>query len=127
MAAEKACGSSELRDELADAVAAAQREAASAFGDDTMLFERYVEHGRHIEVQIMADEHGNVVHLHERDCSVQRRHQKVLEEAPASEISDAVRSDRHRVGRRRWPARSATSTPARSSSWSPARTPSSSR
>jgi acetyl-CoA/propionyl-CoA carboxylase, biotin carboxylase, biotin carboxyl carrier protein len=79
-------------DHLVDAVTAAQREAASAFGDDTMLFERYVEHGRHIEVQIMADEHGNVVHLHERDCSVQRRHQKVLEEAPASEISDAVRT-----------------------------------
>jgi 3-methylcrotonyl-CoA carboxylase alpha subunit/acetyl-CoA/propionyl-CoA carboxylase biotin carboxyl carrier protein len=77
--------------DLSDAVAAAQREAAAAFGDDTMLFERYVEHGRHIEVQVMADEHGNVVHLHERDCSVQRRHQKVLEEAPAIEISDAVR------------------------------------
>jgi 3-methylcrotonyl-CoA carboxylase alpha subunit/acetyl-CoA/propionyl-CoA carboxylase biotin carboxyl carrier protein len=78
-------------DDLPGAVAAARREAASAFGDDTILFERYVEHGRHIEVQVMADEHGNVLHLHERDCSVQRRHQKVLEEAPASEISDTVR------------------------------------
>jgi acetyl/propionyl-CoA carboxylase alpha subunit len=77
--------------ELAESVAAARREAASAFGDDTMLFERYVEHGRHIEVQILADEHGHVVHLHERDCSVQRRHQKVLEEAPASVISAEVR------------------------------------
>jgi 3-methylcrotonyl-CoA carboxylase alpha subunit/acetyl-CoA/propionyl-CoA carboxylase biotin carboxyl carrier protein len=78
-------------DELAEAVAAARREAAAAFGDDTMIFERYVEHGRHVEVQVLADEHGNVVHLHERDCSAQRRHQKVIEEAPAPTVSDAVR------------------------------------
>ncbi len=77
--------------DLAASIAAARREAASAFGDDTMLFERYVEHGRHIEVQVLADEHGHVLHLFERDCSVQRRHQKVLEEAPATQISDQVR------------------------------------
>ena len=77
--------------DLVDAVAAARREAASAFGDDTLLFERYVEHGRHIEVQVLADEHGNVIHLFERDCSVQRRHQKVLEESPATVISADVR------------------------------------
>jgi acetyl-CoA/propionyl-CoA carboxylase biotin carboxyl carrier protein len=77
--------------QLADAVAAARREAQAAFGDDTMLIERYVEHGRHIEVQVLADEHGGVVHLFERDCSVQRRHQKVVEEAPASMISPPVR------------------------------------
>jgi acetyl-CoA/propionyl-CoA carboxylase biotin carboxyl carrier protein len=76
---------------LADAVAAARREAIAAFGDDTMLIERYVEHGRHIEVQVLADEHAGVVHLFERDCSVQRRHQKVVEEAPASMISPSVR------------------------------------
>ncbi len=79
------------RADLADSVAAARREAAAAFGDDTLLFERYVEHGRHIEVQVFGDEHGNVVHLFERDCSVQRRHQKVLEEAPATAISADVR------------------------------------
>ena len=77
--------------EYAAAVASAQREASSAFGDDTILVEKYVEHGRHIEVQVLADHHGNVVHLFERDCSTQRRHQKVLEEAPAPTISEAVR------------------------------------
>ncbi len=77
--------------ELPDAVASARREAAAAFGDDTMLFERYIEHGRHVEVQVFGDEHANVVHLYERDCSVQRRHQKVVEEAPATQISDDVR------------------------------------
>ena len=77
--------------ELAEAVASAKREAASAFGDDTMLVEKYVEHGRHIEVQVIGDSHGTVVHLGERDCSTQRRHQKVLEEAPAPTITPEVR------------------------------------
>ncbi len=77
--------------ELDEAKAAAAREALSAFGDDTLLIEKYVERGRHIEVQIMADAHGTVVHLDERDCSTQRRHQKVIEEAPAPTITPAVR------------------------------------
>jgi len=77
--------------EYADALAAAGREASKAFGDDTMLIEKYVESGRHIEVQVLADGHGNVVHLFERDCSTQRRHQKVLEEAPAPTITEAQR------------------------------------
>ncbi len=74
-----------------EAVAAARREAASSFGDDTILVEKYVERGRHIEVQVLADAHGNVVHLFERDCSTQRRHQKVLEEAPAPTITAETR------------------------------------
>jgi acetyl-CoA/propionyl-CoA carboxylase biotin carboxyl carrier protein len=78
-------------EEYDEAVAAAKREALSSFGDDTMLVEKYVEHGRHIEVQVMADAHGNVVHLFERDCSTQRRHQKVLEEAPAPTITPEIR------------------------------------
>jgi acetyl/propionyl-CoA carboxylase alpha subunit len=77
--------------ELSPALDAARREAQSAFGDDTMVIERFVERGRHVEVQVLADEHGHVVHLFERDCSVQRRHQKVLEEAPAPTISAAAR------------------------------------
>ncbi len=78
-------------DEYADALAAAGREAASAFGDDAMLVEKYVESGRHIEVQVLGDTHGNIVHLFERDCSTQRRHQKVLEEAPAPTIGADLR------------------------------------
>jgi acetyl/propionyl-CoA carboxylase alpha subunit len=78
--------------DLDDAVAAARREAMAAFGDDTILLEQYVERGRHVEVQVLADARGNVVHLFERDCSTQRRHQKVLEEAPAPGLSDTART-----------------------------------
>ncbi|MDP1877836.1 MAG: biotin carboxylase N-terminal domain-containing protein [Actinomycetota bacterium] len=78
-------------EELDTALAAAGREAQSAFGDATLIVERYVEGGRHVEVQVLADQHGHVVHLFERDCSAQRRHQKVIEEAPAPFISEEVR------------------------------------
>ena len=78
--------------EFVEACDAARRESLKAFGDDTLLVEKYVESGRHIEVQVMGDLRGDVVHLFERDCSTQRRHQKVLEEAPAPTITDAQRS-----------------------------------
>jgi propionyl-CoA carboxylase alpha chain len=79
------------RESLAEAVAAARREAASAFGDGTVFCERYVERARHIEVQIMADSHGNVVPLGERECSIQRRHQKIVEETPSPAVDAQLR------------------------------------
>ena len=77
--------------EFAAALAGAQREGANAFGDDKVLLEKYLVKPRHIEIQVFADSHGNAVHLFERDCSVQRRHQKVLEEAPAPDMPPAMR------------------------------------
>jgi acetyl/propionyl-CoA carboxylase alpha subunit len=77
--------------ELPDAVAAARREAKAAFGDETVFFERYLERPRHVEIQLLADEHGHVYSLGERDCSIQRRHQKVLEEAPSPAVDTELR------------------------------------
>jgi 3-methylcrotonyl-CoA carboxylase alpha subunit len=74
------------------AIAGARREAASAFGDDRVLIEKYVTAPRHIEIQIFADRRGNAIHLYERDCSLQRRHQKVIEEAPAPGMTDDLRA-----------------------------------
>ena len=77
--------------EIAQAVARARGEARSSFGDDGLYVEKFVEQPRHIEIQVLADRHGNVVHLFERECSIQRRHQKVIEEAPGNGISPALR------------------------------------
>ncbi|GAA1775332.1 acetyl/propionyl/methylcrotonyl-CoA carboxylase subunit alpha [Agromyces lapidis] len=78
--------------ELATAIPAARRVALAAFGDDTLLLERLIERPRHIEVQVLADEVGGVIHLGERECSLQRRHQKVIEEAPSALLDDATRA-----------------------------------
>ncbi len=79
-------------DELDDAVVAASREALSAFGDGSVFIEPYLERGRHVEVQIIGDTHGNVVHLGERECSIQRRNQKIVEESPSAGISAEIRA-----------------------------------
>lgn len=78
--------------DLADEIAAARREARASFGDDTLLVERWVDRPRHIEIQVLADGHGNVVHLGERECSLQRRHQKIIEEAPSVFLDAATRA-----------------------------------
>ena len=78
--------------EFEEMLASCKREAAASFGDDRVLIEKYVERPRHIEVQVFGDSHGNVVHLFERDCSLQRRHQKVIEEAPAPGMDEATRA-----------------------------------
>ena len=81
----------EAADDFADALASCQREATASFGNAHVLIEKYIQRPRHIEVQVFGDTHGNIVHLFERDCSLQRRHQKVIEEAPAPGMDDATR------------------------------------
>ncbi|MGC2485302.1 MAG: biotin carboxylase N-terminal domain-containing protein [Acidimicrobiales bacterium] len=82
-------------DELADALMAAKREALSGFSDDRVFLEHYIAHSRHVEIQILGDEYGNLVHLGERDCSIQRRHQKLIEESPSPALDEA---SRHAMG-----------------------------
>jgi acetyl/propionyl-CoA carboxylase alpha subunit len=77
---------------LLEAVAGAKREAGSAFGNDTVFLERYVDNPRHVEIQIIGDTHGTVVHLNERECSIQRRHQKIIEEAPSPVVDETLRA-----------------------------------
>ncbi len=81
----------ERSEDFAAALASCKREAASSFGNDRVLIEKYLLRPRHVEVQVFADKHGNAVYLFDRDCSVQRCHQKVLEEAPAPGLDDATR------------------------------------
>lgn len=81
--------------QLASALESAQREANSAFGSDEVFVEKLVRHARHIEVQLLGDDHGNLIHLHERDCSVQRRHQKVIELAPAPNLPSNIAAQLH--------------------------------
>jgi len=105
--------------DLPGAIAAARREAIGAFGDGTLLVERFVTRPRHIEVQVFADTHGQVISLGERECSLQRRHQKIVEEAPSILLDDTARAARVRP-RSRSPRRAGTWAPARWSSSSPA-------
>jgi 3-methylcrotonyl-CoA carboxylase alpha subunit len=105
----------ERPEDFADALASCQREAAPSFGNAHVLIEKYIQRPRHIEVQVFGDSHGNVVHLFERDCSLQRRHQKVIEEAPAPGM-DAPRATRSAPPPCARPRRSTMSARARSSS-----------
>ncbi len=93
--------------QLAELVAAARREAKAAFGNDEVYLEKLVRRARHVEVQILGDTHGNLVHLFERDCTVQRRNQKVVERAPAVFLTDAQRADAVRRGAHDRPRRRA--------------------
>ena len=77
--------------QLPEALKSAGREAMAAFGSQKLLMEKYISNPRHIEIQIFADQHGNVLHMYERDCSVQRRYQKVIEEGPGPTVSDELR------------------------------------
>ena len=81
----------ETVDELEAAVEGARREAQASFGDDTVFLERWLTASRHVEIQILGDNHGNLVHLFERECSIQRRHQKVIEEAPSPAVNPKIR------------------------------------
>ena len=91
--ADAGCASSATEEELPALFKAAQAEAAGAFGNGDLYMEKYVEHPRHIEFQVLADEHGNVVSLGERECSIQRRHQKLLEESPSTQVTPQLRDE----------------------------------
>ena len=90
--------------ELADAVASARREAGASFGDDTVFLERWLDSCRHVEIQIIGDSHGNVAHCFERECSIQRRHQKIIEEAPSPAVTPEAAAAHGKRRHRRCPA-----------------------
>jgi len=110
--------------QLHDAITGARREARGSFGDDTLLVERFITDPRHIEIQVLADAHGTVLHLGERECSLQRRHQKIIEEAPSPLLTPAQRET---MGAAAVEAARSSATPARApwSSSSTGRTPTS--
>jgi acetyl-CoA carboxylase biotin carboxylase subunit len=101
---------------LLNAISLTKAEAAAAFGNDTVYMEKYLENPRHVEFQVLADNYGNAIHLGERDCSMQRRHQKVIEEAPAPGITDEQREPSSASAAPRPAAASATAASAPSSS-----------
>ena len=83
--------------ELKNAIDSARREAQQSFGEGRLILERYIPHARHIEFQILADNHGNMIHLFERECSVQRRHQKIIEESPSPFLDEGLRVEMGRA------------------------------
>ncbi len=104
------------RKEVEEGFASSKSEAKSSFGDDRVFIEKYVEEPRHIEIQVLGDKHGNVIHLNERECSIQRRNQKVVEEAPSPFLDAKTREAMGAEAVALWPRRSVTTPPARSSS-----------
>ena len=113
-------------DELADVLAQAAREADAAFGDASLYLEKLLVGARHVEVQVLGDSHGNVVHLYERECSLQRRRQKLLEEAPSPALDRGHAPSDYGRGGHGWRARSPTRARGPSSSCSTPRAPSTS-
>ena len=91
--------------EVRDGFARARSEAQSSFGDDRVFIEKFIVDPRHIEIQVLGDKHGNVIHLGERECSIQRRNQKVIEEAPSPLLDAATRAAHGRRRRSPWPRR----------------------
>ena len=118
MAAARACASRVDAEDLKVGLVAAKTEAGAAFGNDTVYIEKYLLRPRHVEMQVLADSHGNAVHLYERDCSIQRRHQKLVEEAPSPALTPELRAEMGEAAMKAVRAVGYVRTPAPSSSCS---------